>query len=103
MARVFARWWALYEAQLRDGWRGTDQPALRRALWEGDARLAVLPEEYNFRVVFPRVASGPVKVIHGRPTDEGMVAALVRSGQYYFKVWLPPGNEDRRAVICPQT
>jgi len=98
VAQVFARWWSLYERQLRDGWRGTDQPALRRALWEGDARLAVLPEEYNFRVVFPRVASGPVKVLHGRPTSQEAIYQLTASEEY-FRIWLPPGNEGRSKQI----
>lgn len=45
-----------------------NQPSLRRALYESDLDISVLPPEYNFRVPYIGVAHGPVKIVHGRPS-----------------------------------
>lgn len=46
-----------------------DQPALRKALFESDIRIATLPPEYNCRIPFPGYLQGNVKIIHGRCDD----------------------------------
>lgn len=44
-----------------------NQPAMRRALFESDLEVSILPPEYNFRVRRLGVAHGKVKILHGRP------------------------------------
>jgi len=65
--RVFERWLALVEeARAAPVAHTQDQPSFRRAVYESDLRIAVLPPEYNFRLVIPGFARGPIKLIHGR-------------------------------------
>ncbi len=66
---LLARWEEIYRAQLASERKPPhDQPALRQALWESDARFALLPPEYNLRTIFPYFAGGnaKVKILHGR-------------------------------------
>lgn len=44
----------------------SDQPALRKSLYENPVQFTVLPPEYNFRLPFPSYAYNSVKVLHGR-------------------------------------
>jgi hypothetical protein len=48
-----------------------DQHSLRDAIYRSDARLFVLPPEYNFRTICPNYAGKncQVKIIHGRHAD----------------------------------
>ena len=48
---------------------GTDQPALRRTLWQSGLSMYVLGPEYNCRTIHPMRLVGPAKIIHGRPAD----------------------------------
>ena len=67
VSKVFERWLALVEqARAATVPHTQDQPAFRRALYESDLRIAVLPPEYNFRLVVSGFARGPIKLIHGR-------------------------------------
>lgn len=43
-----------------------DQPSFRRAIYESDLRIAILPSEYNCRLPFPGFVQAKVKIIHGR-------------------------------------
>jgi uncharacterized coiled-coil protein SlyX len=65
--KVFERWLALAEeARAAPVPHTQDQPAFRRAVYESDLRIAVLPPEYNFRLIISGFARGPIKLIHGR-------------------------------------
>jgi hypothetical protein len=65
--QVFERWLALVErARAAPVPHTQDQPSFRRAVYESDLRIAVLPPEYNFRLVISGFARGPIKLIHGR-------------------------------------
>lgn len=66
----FSAWECLYREHVAMTGQKDDQPALRKALFESDLRLGILPPEYNFRTVLPSFAGrGPVKIIHGRHGD----------------------------------
>ena len=63
-----------------------DQPSFRRAIYESGLNVAVLPPEYNFRLVCSGFARGPIKLIHGRwnygpigNTPEQIFATLART------------------------
>lgn len=86
---LFSNWEKCYAEQLASTGQPDDQPALRRALWESDVKLAVLPPEYNFRFALPSFAGrGKVKILHGRHADMPKLAArLNRSGSP--RVFLP--------------
>jgi hypothetical protein len=65
--KLFERWLALVEeARAAPVPHSQDQPAFRRAIYESDLRVAVLPPEYNFRLIIPGFARGAIKLIHGR-------------------------------------
>jgi MoaA/NifB/PqqE/SkfB family radical SAM enzyme len=84
---MFARWLALAEEARKSPVPHTqDQPSLRRAIYESGLRVAVLPPEYNFRLVCSGFARGPIKLIHGRwkygpigETPEQIFATLART------------------------
>jgi hypothetical protein len=52
-----------------------------------DIRYAVLPEEYNFRFIFPRVAYMPVKILHGRSGDIESVASNINKIHSTNRLW----------------
>lgn len=65
--KLFERWLVLAEeARAAPVPHTQDQPAFRRALYESDVRVAVLPPEYNFRLICPGFARRAIKIIHGR-------------------------------------
>ena len=70
--RIHAAWRENYEIL---GMKN-DQPALRKALWDGGERFAVLAPEYQFRTSFPAFAGegSLVRVIHGRHADPARIA-----------------------------
>jgi hypothetical protein len=82
-------WARFYEEQVSRTGQIDDQPALRRALWHSDAKIAVLPPEYNFRFVLPAFAGrGKVKILHGRHPNLPNLGKLVnRSGSP--RIFLP--------------
>ena len=85
--KLIERWLALAEeARAAPVPHTKDQPAFRRAIYESDVRVAVLPPEYNFRLICPGFARGLIKLIHGRwtygrldGTPEEVLAALART------------------------
>lgn len=73
---VFDRWSELYRGGLESDWFHAikarkeheilqDQHFLRKAVFESDIHIGVLPYEYNCRL-FPGFVSGEVKILHGR-------------------------------------
>ncbi|MFZ5792619.1 MAG: hypothetical protein ACOY3L_18165 [Pseudomonadota bacterium] len=61
-------WAALYERQLEGPvkpWTW-DQLSFREIVYKSGLKLATLPNEYNYRLPFPQVTCGPVKILHGR-------------------------------------
>lgn len=86
---LLENWGRFYEEQVARTGQIDDQPALRRALWHSDAKIAVLPPEYNFRFVLPAFAGrGKVKILHGRHHNIPELEKLInRSGSP--RVFLP--------------
>ena len=86
---LLENWGRFYEEQVARTGQIDDQPALRRALWHSDAKIAVLPPEYNFRFVLPAFAGrGKVKILHGRHHNLPELEKLInRSGSP--RVFLP--------------
>jgi len=77
---LFANWAEFYSEQTSPTGRLNDQPPLRKALWQSDVRLIVLPPEYNFRFVLPAFAGrGSVKILHGRHNDMAALAAEINA------------------------
>ena len=60
---MLSRWQELHAS---DGGTGQDQDPLRVALYESRLRWAPLPPHYNYRLLYPGVVHGQVKVMHGR-------------------------------------
>ena len=85
--KMFTRWLALCEEARREQIPNTqDQPSFRRAVYEFGLQVAVLPPEYNFRLVSSGFARGTIKLIHGRwkydpigETPEQIFATLART------------------------
>lgn len=71
---LFADWTQKQESGKYDN---NDQRSLRAALWESDAKLYVLSPEYNFRFGFGGFAGRPVRILHGRSENIGVLAAKV--------------------------
>lgn len=89
----FAAWERLYREHVATTGQKDDQPALRRALFESNLRLGILPPEYNFRTVLPSFAGrGPVKIIHGRHGDMASIERLVNRSRG-CRVVLPGDRE----------
>ena len=87
--RLISLWKKYYEERTALDPREHDQPALRDALWQSDARFAVLPPEYNFRFVMPGFAGrGTVKIIHGRHPNLRRLAERI-NGSQSMRVFLP--------------
>ncbi len=69
-------WHATYSEWLRDPpfknaahGIGREQTALRRALWKSGLSLYILGPEFNYRTPFPGRVVGPVKILHGRSSN----------------------------------
>lgn len=103
--KLFSKWLTYHAEQVFRTGDPCDQPALRRAIWESDARLAVLPPEYNFRFVLPAFAGrGTVKILHGRHSDMAALASRInQSGSP--RVFLPrlrdTGPRNFRILSAP--
>jgi hypothetical protein len=111
--RLFARWEELYRAdyerthgapvesrRARDMHR--DQPTLRQAMYESDARELILGNEWNLTIVEPCLTRTTVRVIHARLSllESGRLLPDARTFQqaesilnqttHYRLIW--PGN-----------
>jgi hypothetical protein len=69
---LFADW---SQKQASGQYGNNDQRSLRAALWESDAKLYVVPPEYNFRFGFGGFVGRKAKVLHGRSEN---IDTLVR-------------------------
>lgn len=88
-AKLFRLWAERYEEQMRRfPHRKSEQPPLRRTLWDSGIRFATLPPEYNLRTPFP-VFSGrmPVKILHGREPSLSRAAARVNRDTTCIRVF----------------
>jgi len=88
-ARLFQLWAERYEDQLRRyPHRKSDQPPLRRTLWDSGIRFVTLPPEYNLRTPFP-VFSGrmPVKILHGREPSLSRAAARINQDTTCIRIF----------------
>jgi hypothetical protein len=66
--KALKAWATLYEAQLAGPikpWTW-DQLSFREIVYKSGLKLATLSNEYNYRLPFPQVTCGPVKILHGR-------------------------------------
>lgn len=63
VTKLLERWQELHAA---DGGSGQDQDPLRVALYESSIRWAPLPPHYNYRLPYPGVVNGEIKILHGR-------------------------------------
>ena len=72
-----------YEMLDKDVDSHRDQHSLRDALYRSDARLLILPPEYNFRTLCPTFAGKhcKVKILHGRHADPRRVASKLNRVQ----------------------
>lgn len=90
-ALMFQKWLMFYRAHVEVTGQRDDQPALRRALYESDVRLGILPAEYNFRTVLPGFAGrGPVRILHGR----GLESVARRVNHFHGCRVVLPGDRD---------
>jgi hypothetical protein len=73
--RLLERW---HELHLREAGEpfARDQPSFRRAVWESEASLAVLPPEFNCRFEMAGVYNLPIAVLHGFASEEGYARVL---------------------------
>jgi len=82
VADMFDRWIAIYEEDLRTSPKPemVDQVHLRRALYESEVSLYILPSEYNFRsVMVGFCARQRVRILHGRGDMAAVETAVNRS------------------------
>lgn len=75
------RWLAEYDRLAADRPLSMDQPSFRRALYTSDARLAILPPEFNMRFEMAGYHNDIVRVLHGRASDRTyeLVAATMNA------------------------
>ncbi len=77
---VLENWLSTYKNQLTsDLMPPHDQPAFRQALFQSEARVYCLSNEYNFRTTNSNIVWGNVtiKVIHGRHDDYEKLSSLL--------------------------
>lgn len=88
--KMLKAWAALYETQLAGPikpWTW-DQLSFRETIYKSGLKLATLSNEYNYRLPFPQVTCGPVKILHGRHPN--LPALLKRiDGHRRYRVTVP--------------
>lgn len=104
VTRLIHRWMEIYEEEVARCGKVSDQAAFRQAAYESDARLYVLPSEYNLRTVMP-AATGRnlVRIIHGRASDMNALERRVNASRS-IRVLLPTLREldpDHFVVLSP--
>ena len=82
--RALQNWLSIYTQQLQsDLIPPHDQPAFRMALFKSEARIFVLPGEYNFRITNQNIVWGnsKVKLIHGRHNNFKKLSTLLNKNE----------------------
>ncbi len=104
VARLIHRWMEIYEEEVARCGKVSDQAAFRQAAYESDARLYVLPSEYNLRTVMPAVTGrNLVRIIHGRASDMSALERRVNASRS-IRVLLPTLREldpDHFVILSP--
>lgn len=88
--KLFEDWLHAFRTQPDEpGKTRRDQPPFRKVMWESDVRYAVLPEEYNLRVIFPHMVGGNayVKIFHGRHDLLEQALAHAHTIHFYPRVF----------------
>jgi hypothetical protein len=75
---------------------GQDQPSLRVATYNSNARIAPLPQAYNVRLPYPTVLRGTAKILHGRPYEIRSVVHRINRKQN-IRIHIP--RRFRRYII----
>jgi len=78
-------WLTIYKKQIEtENPYGPDQPTFRKALYESDLRLLVMPPEYNWRTIFAGFVGGAtrVKILHGRHPSLTSAAKHINKGKH---------------------
>lgn len=68
-----------YKSHLEVDEDATDQEAIRSTLYESNLRLGTLPPEYNFRIPYPQIISGKVRILHGRANNYSEIATKINN------------------------
>jgi hypothetical protein len=82
---ALSAWAVLYEKQLAGPLKPWtwDQLSFRETIYKSGLKLATLSNEYNYRLPFPQVTCGPVKVLHGRSKDVGGILHQINQHRRY--------------------
>jgi len=75
--QVFEEWERIFRSHLNENPHIFDQGALRQALYYSDVKLATLPFEYNYHVLFPQAVGDKVRLLHGHLDNFEEVADIV--------------------------
>jgi hypothetical protein len=89
-AKLFDEWLMAFRSQPDEpGKTRRDQPPFRKVMWESDVRYAVLPDEYNLRVIFEHMIGGNayVKVLHGRHEKLEIAMKYAKTTHFYPRVF----------------
>jgi len=88
---VLENWLDKYRNHLTVDETATDQEALRAALYESNLRIATLPPEYNFRIPYPQVVEGKIRLLHGRASNFDDIATKINNSSKIKKsrVYIP--------------
>jgi hypothetical protein len=83
--KALTAWALLYERQLAGRLKPWtwDQLSFRETIYKSGLKLATLSNEYNYRLPFPQVTCGPVKVLHGRNADIAGVLQQINQHRRY--------------------
>ena len=69
--------------------RMPDQTSLRVAAFRSEAKIAPMPNSYNYRLNYPGALRGAVKILHGREPDIGIMRRKVNRVMK-MRATLPP-------------
>ena len=85
------RWQTLHAA---GGGRGQDQDSFRVALYENSIRWVALPPHYNYRLPYPGVVNGRIRVLHGRHSNMEKLARRLNA-RSDLRGTVPVGTADQ--------
>ena len=91
--RLFISWNSKYDAQMASPILPFhDQPSFGEALYESDARVAILPTEYHCWITAGGYLSGPVCILHGHADDLPMLAEKLNRVRGPRVFWFARGH-----------